>query len=72
MATVTVYTADRMKAIEDNAFVDVNIVNGRLVFTKHNDVLIDAGLMHVLTSPDGSKFKLVVANDGTLSTTPVS
>lgn len=43
MATVTVYTAERTKAIEDAAIIDGTIVNGHLILKRHDDSEIDAG-----------------------------
>lgn len=47
MATVTVFTAERMQEIEDNAIVGVEIVDDHLIFTRHDGSLIDAGLLAV-------------------------
>ena len=54
MATVTVFTAERSQAIEDNTIVD-GVVNasGRLVLTKHNGNLVDAG---PIIAADGTPF----------------
>ena len=43
MATVTVYTAERMQGIEDGSVVDGEIVSGNLILTKHDGSQIDAG-----------------------------
>lgn len=71
MPTVTVLTADRMLEIEDNSIVDANIVGDDLIFTKHDGTTINTGPVLQLTAPDGTKYRLVVSNTGTLSTTPI-
>lgn len=43
MATVTGYTAERMKVIEDSAVVDGDIVGNNLILTTHDGTQIDAG-----------------------------
>ena len=43
MATVTVYTAERMKAIEDASIVDGEIVGDDLILTKYDESTINAG-----------------------------
>lgn len=43
MATVTVYTAARMKAIEDNSIVSGRIDGDDLILTKHNLTEVNAG-----------------------------
>lgn len=71
MATVTVYTAARMKAIEDGTIVSAEIVDDNLIFTKFDGTQVDAGPVLVLTAPDASKHRLIVDNAGVLSTEPV-
>lgn len=77
MATVVVYTAGRMKEIEDNCIVSGAVVNGRLILTKKNGVTIDAGAVSggttgggptVMQAPDGTNYRLSVDNNGILST----
>lgn len=43
MATVTGYTAARMKQIEDSAVVDGDVVGDNLILTKHDGSTVDAG-----------------------------
>lgn len=43
MATVTVFTADRMQEIEDNAIVDGSVVGDNLILTRNNATSFDAG-----------------------------
>ncbi len=43
MATVTGYTAARMKAIEDNAIINGAVVGDNLMLTRYNTVQINAG-----------------------------
>jgi microcystin-dependent protein len=43
VATVTSYTAARMKAIEDGTVVDGDVVGNNLILTKHDGSQIDAG-----------------------------
>ncbi len=43
MATVTVYTAARMKEIEDSAIIDGNIINDDLILTRYDTAQINAG-----------------------------
>lgn len=43
MATVTGYTAARMKAIEDSAIVDGTVSGDNLILIKHDGTTIDAG-----------------------------
>lgn len=70
MATVTVFTAERMQAIEDAEILSAGFVDSHLILNKKDGTTIDAGQV-VLKAPDGSLHQLAVANDGTLSTTPV-
>lgn len=53
MATVSSFTAERMKAIEDNAIVDGSIVGDNLVLTKHNGETVDAGNVRGPSGPPG-------------------
>lgn len=62
MATVTVFTSERMKEIEDNAIVSGEIVAGRLVLKKFNGTEIDAGI------PDGAPWATVVDHDAVADT----
>ncbi len=50
MATVTGYTAQRMKAIEDQAIIDGNIVDDDLMLSRYDGTLINAG---VVRGPQG-------------------
>lgn len=43
MATITGYTADRMKVIEDGTIVDGEVVGDNLILTKHDGTEINAG-----------------------------
>lgn len=43
MATVTSYTAERMKAIEDGTVVDGDVVGNDLILTRHDGSQINAG-----------------------------
>lgn len=43
MATVTVYTADRMKEIEDSAIIDGDVVDDNLILTRYDAAQINAG-----------------------------
>lgn len=43
MTTVTVYTAERMQAIEDNTIIDASVVNGRLILEKFDGSQVDVG-----------------------------
>ena len=45
MATVTVYTAERMKAIEDASIVSGAIVGNDLILTKFDETTINAGVV---------------------------
>lgn len=54
MATVTGYTAARMKSIEDNAVVDGSVDgSGHLILEKHNGTTIDAGSVIGPIGPTG-------------------
>lgn len=53
MATVTVYTAERMQEIEDGSVVDGDIVAGHLILTKHDGSQIDAGSVVGPAGPAG-------------------
>lgn len=71
MPTVTVLTAARMLEIENNSIINVSIVDDDLIFTKHNGTTINTGPVLQLTAPNGTKYRLLVSNAGTLSTTPI-
>jgi len=43
MATVTSYTANRMKEIEDTTIVDGDVVAGELILTRRDGITINAG-----------------------------
>lgn len=43
MATVTVFTADRMQRIEDSSVVSGQVVGDNLILTKHNGLTMNAG-----------------------------
>lgn len=45
MATVTVYTAERMKEIEDNSIKDAKVEFGKLILVKNNNTEIDTGVL---------------------------
>lgn len=68
MPTVTVFTAERMKEIEDGTVVNGEIVDGHLILTRHDTTTIDAGPINVLKAPNGTLYELVVDNAGVLST----
>lgn len=53
MATVTSYTAARMKQIEDTAIVNGNVVGGNLMLTRKNSTQINAGSVIGPTGPQG-------------------
>lgn len=53
MATVTAYTAERMKAIEDSAVVDGEVVVDNLILTRHDGGTIDAGNVRGPTGSPG-------------------
>lgn len=53
MATVTAYTAARMKAIEDNSVIDGEVVGDNLVLTKFNGSQINAGNVRGPVGPIG-------------------
>lgn len=53
MATVTGYTAERMKEIEDSAVVDGNIVGDNLILVRHDGGTIDAGSVRGEQGPPG-------------------
>jgi hypothetical protein len=53
MATVTGYTAERMKQIEDSAVVDGDVVGNNLILTKHDGSTIDAGSVRGPAGPQG-------------------
>ena len=45
MATVTAYTAERMKEIEDNYIKDAKVEFGKLILVKNNDTEINTGVL---------------------------
>lgn len=53
MATVTGYTAARMKEIEDSAIVDGDVVDGDLILTRFDGATINAGSVIGPTGPQG-------------------
>jgi hypothetical protein len=53
MATVTVYTAARMAAIEANAIVSGAVVGNDLILTKYNSSTINAGNVRGATGIQG-------------------
>jgi hypothetical protein len=53
MATVTAYTAERMKAIEDSAVVDGDVVGDNLHLIRHDGGVIDAGNVRGPTGTPG-------------------
>jgi hypothetical protein len=53
MATVTAYTAERMKEIEDSCIVDGAVVLDNLILTKHDGTEIDAGNVRGPTGSPG-------------------
>lgn len=53
MATVTGYTAQRMKQIEDSAVVDGNVVGNNLILVTHAGTNIDAGNVRGPQGPQG-------------------
>jgi microcystin-dependent protein len=53
MATITGLTADRMLAIEGASVVEGEIVDGKLILTKHDGTTIDAGSVIGPTGPAG-------------------
>ncbi len=50
MATVTGYTAERMKEIEDSAIIDGDIVGNDLILSRYDGTQINAG---VVRGPQG-------------------
>lgn len=54
MATVTVFTAARMTAIEDSAIVDGSVVGDNLILTTHDGTPIDAGNVRGPTGNTGN------------------
>jgi hypothetical protein len=54
MATVTVYTAARMKAIEDASVIDGEVVGDNLILTRFDESTIDAGNVRGPVGPVGS------------------
>ncbi len=53
MATVTVYTAEKMQEIQDGSVVDGDVVSGHLILTKYDGSQIDAGLVEGPAGPTG-------------------
>ncbi len=54
MATVTGYTAARMKEIEDSAIVDGDVVGDNLFLVRYDGTPIDAGNVRGSQGPTGS------------------
>lgn len=55
MATVTVYTAARMKAIEDASIVDGEVVGDDLILKRYDETLINAGHVRGAKGDQGDK-----------------
>lgn len=53
MATVRVFTYDRMLAIENNAIVDGDVVGDNLILTRYDSTTINAGNVRGATGPTG-------------------
>lgn len=53
MATVTVYTAEKMQEIQDGSIVDGDVVSGHLILTKYDGSQIDAGPVEGPAGPTG-------------------
>lgn len=51
MATVTIFTADRMKTIEDNALKSAAVIDGKLIITRQDNTLLDAGWVGTVMPP---------------------
>jgi len=61
MTTVTVFTAERMQEIEDNAIVSGSLVDDHLILVKHNGEEVDAGFVNVAlwqSNVDANEFNL--------------
>lgn len=74
MATITGYTAARMKEIEDNAIIGGSVVGDNLLLTRYNGGQINAGNVRGLIGPQGyageASFQIVTST--TRPATPTS
>lgn len=69
MGTVTGASLEKVQQIEAASVVNGEFVDGELILTKGDGTEINVGPL-ILKAPDNSLHRLVVANDGTLSTVP--
>lgn len=61
MSTVTVYTATRMLAIENNSIVDGEVVGDNLILTRQGGGTVDAGNVRGDTGPQGDPGEVTTA-----------
>jgi hypothetical protein len=71
VATVTGYTAARMKAIEDGTVIDGDVVGDNLILTRHDGATINAGNVRGpqgVTGPQGPAGTPGTPSDGSVTT----
>lgn len=61
MASVTGYTAARMKAIEDSSIIGGAVVGDNLILTRYNATTINAGSVRGATGPTGPSGEVTLA-----------